>query len=96
MDLGRVGRQAPFQPSVGIDRSFCERHRRRLLDTSLYDGSRHMVAGSEELAPQSYCELGIAFCADQLGSAQRARILVLYLCSAMGNLGDLFFFSPMV
>jgi len=31
----------------------CERHRRRLFDAAMSDRSHHMVAGSEELAPQS-------------------------------------------
>jgi hypothetical protein len=50
-----------------------------------------MVARSEELASQSYRELGVAICAHQLGPAQRAWILVFLLCSVVGNLRDLFF-----
>ena len=96
VDLRRVDREAPHQPSARIDRSFCERHRRALFDAALSDRSHYMVARSEELASQSYRELGGAVSAHQLGSAQRAWILVFLLCSVMGNLWDLFFFPTMV
>jgi len=53
VDLRRVDREAPHQPSARIDRSFGERHRRALFDATLSDRSHHMVARSEELASQS-------------------------------------------
>ena len=52
-----------------------------------------MVAGSQELAAQRDGELESEFCADQLGPAQRARILVFCLYSDVGNLRNLFFLS---
>jgi len=55
-----------------------------------------MVARTEELASQSYRELGGAVSAHQLGPAQRAWILVFLLCPVMGNLWDLFFFPAIV
>jgi hypothetical protein len=58
MDLRPVDREAPYEPSARIDRSFCERHRRGLFDVALSDRSHHMVARSEELASQSYRKLG--------------------------------------
>ena len=96
VDLRRVDREAPHQPSARIDRSFCERRRGALFDAALSDRSHHMVARSEELASQSYRKLGGAVSAHQLGSAQRAWILVFLLRSVMGNLWDLFFFPTMV
>jgi len=96
VDIRRVDRKAPYEPSVGIDRPFCERHRRGLFDAALSDRGHHLVAGSEELASQSYRELGVAICAHQLGPAQRAWILVFLLGFVMGSLWDLFCFPAMV
>jgi len=92
----RAHRKAPYEPSVGVDWSFCERHRRNLSDVALYDRGHHMVARSEELASQSYRKLGGEISAHQLGPAQRAWILVFFLCSVMGGLWDLFFLPTMV
>ena len=50
-----------------------------------------MVAGSEKLASQSQRNLGGAISAHQLGSAQRAGILVLLGYFDVGNFGHLFF-----
>ena len=92
LDLRRLDRKAPYQPSVGIDRSSSERHRGDLFNAALSDRSHHMVAGSEELASQSNRQLESALCADLLGPAQRTRILVFLLSSGVGNFRDLFFF----
>ena len=69
VDLRRVDRKAPYESSVGIDRSFCERHRRDLFGAALSDRSHHMVARDKQLASQSYRELGGAISAHQLGPA---------------------------
>src|SRR5579863_1907364 len=96
VDLGRVDREAPFEPSVGIDRSFNQRNWRDLLDAAVSDRSHHLVARGEELASQPDRELELAISAHQLGPAQRAWILVFALRSVVGNLRDLFFFPSMV
>jgi hypothetical protein len=55
-----------------------------------------MVAGNQELAPQSHRELEGPSSADQLGPAQRARILVLAFSTGLGHLGYLFFLPTSV
>src|SRR5712691_12827803 len=73
--LHRVAREPSREPTIRIDRSSCERHWRNLCDVALFDGSHYMVAGNQELASQPNGELESTFCADQLGPAQRTRIL---------------------
>ena len=55
-----------------------------------------MVAGHQELASQPDREIEHAFCAVQLGLAQRPRVLDLPLRSDVGSFGDLFFLSRLV
>jgi hypothetical protein len=58
-------------------------------DTVVSDGRRDLVARDHTLAPQPDCRMARKFCADQLGSAQRGRLLVFSLCSDVGRLRHL-------
>lgn len=73
-----------------------ERDRRSHFDVSVFDGSYPLVARNEALAPEPERKLRSAFPAHQLGPAQRARVLVLLVCSVMGCLRGLFRLSTLV
>ncbi len=72
------------------------RDRGHLSDAALPDGSGDMVAGHQILAPQPDRGMEGAFRANQLGPAQRARLLVFWIRSTMGALRHLLFVSATI
>ena len=73
-----------------------ERHRRNVPHTPLPDRSHYLVAGHRQLAPEPDAKLESEPRENKLGPAQHARILVLSICTYVGNLGDLLFFPSTI
>ena len=73
-----------------------ERHRRNVSHTPLPDRSGYMVARHRALAQKLDVKLESEHRENKLGPAQHAGILVLSICTYMGNLGDLLFFCSAI
>src|ERR1700722_6446513 len=67
-----------------------------LFDAALSDRSHSVVAGACALASQPERELEVEFCSPKLGPAQCAWILVILVCSRVGDIGNLFRVSSTV
>ena len=91
-----MARESSRQPLVREHRPPCQRVWRHVCDVALFDGSGHMVAGNQELAPQPQRELEVELSSVHLGRPQRTRVLELTLHSDVGNFWELFCFPAIL
>ena len=84
------------ESAVRLGRALPQRHWRDLLDAALLDRRLHMVARDRTLASKPLREFQIGCRATPLGPAQRARVLVFFIRSAVGNLRNVLLLSSAI